>query len=109
MLRLVFSPAALRKLDSTFDYIANTLKSPRSAASTVAGILDSLDILKNNPDIGPPLVSRIDNVPDRFKEIRFLVCGRHIAVYDHDEKSIQVLALYHETEDFIGRLLSELD
>jgi plasmid stabilization system protein ParE len=108
MLRLALSPAALRKLDSTFDYIANKLKSPQAAASTVVDILDQLDSLKSKPDIGPPLTSRIGSVPDRFKETRFLVCGRPIAVYDRDEKTIQVLAIYHEKEDFIGRVLGEL-
>jgi plasmid stabilization system protein ParE len=109
VLRLVFSPAALRKLDDTFNYIADTLKSPRAAASTVAGILDYLDILKNNPDIGPRLSSRIDNVPARFAETRFLVCKNHIAIYDHREKVIHVLALYHKREDFFGRIFKEID
>jgi hypothetical protein len=52
---------------------------PLAAVSTVAGILDRLDILKNNPDIGSPLASRIGSAPVRFKETRFLVCARHIS------------------------------
>lgn len=36
-------------IDSTFDYIANTLKSLKAAADTVVGILDHLDTLKKTP------------------------------------------------------------
>jgi plasmid stabilization system protein ParE len=109
MHRLVFSPAVLRKLDSTYDYIAHTLKTPKAASSTIADILDYLDILKNNPDIGPRLSSRIDDVPARYSETRFLVSKSHIAVYEHDDKTVQILGLYHGREDFFGRIISELD
>lgn len=109
VLKLRFSPAALRKLDDTFRYIADTLESPDAAADAVAGILDHLAILKDNPDIGPAISSRINNVPVRFSNTRFLVCENHIAVYSHDDDVVQVLAIYHVREDFFGRVFKEID
>jgi plasmid stabilization system protein ParE len=109
MHELVFSPSALRKLDSTYDYIANVLNSPKAAKSTIARILGALEILKTNPQIGPRLSSRIDGTPDRFADTRFLVCGEHIAIYDCNDEQIQVLALYHGREDIFGRFFKEID
>jgi plasmid stabilization system protein ParE len=109
MHRLVFSPAARAKLDDVFEYIADTLNAPQAAASTIAGIIDGLSILKNNPDAGPRLSSRIDKVPARFAETRFLVCGNSVAVYDHDDHEIKILRIYHGREDVFGRFFSEMD
>lgn len=109
VLRLTFSPAALRKLDNTFRYIADTLKSPKAATDTVAGVLDHLADLKENPDMGPVLSSRINNVPACFADTRFFVCENHIAVYEHDDSVIKVLAIYHVREDFFGRVFKEID
>jgi plasmid stabilization system protein ParE len=104
-----YSLAAQRKLDETYSYISGKLDSPKTAASTVAKIIDRIAILKDNPDVGPRLSSRIDNVPKRFADTRFLVCGNFIAVYEHDEDTIQVLGIYHGLEDFFGRILSEVE
>ena len=109
MTRIFFSPAALRKLESIHDYITNTLHQPQAAQSVVAGILDRLDILKLNPDIGPKISSRIDNVPERFKNTRLLVCGKYIALYDHIGNAVQILIIYHGREDVYGRFFSEID
>jgi len=46
MHRIVFSPAALRKLDNTHNYITNTLKTPPVASSAIAKILNSLTQLQ---------------------------------------------------------------
>jgi plasmid stabilization system protein ParE len=104
-----FSPFAARKLDGAYEYIAQTLKSPAAASSTIAGILSRLDILKANPDIGPRLSSRIELVPARFCDTRYLVCNNHIAIYDHVGDTVQVLAIYHGREDYFGRLFTEID
>lgn len=109
MTDLVFSPASLRKLDATYDYIANTLKAPEAAGLKVAEILESLNILKNNPDIGPRLSSRIRRVPPRFADTRFLVCGDYIAVYDHIVDTVRILAIYHGHEDTFGRFFKEIN
>ena len=109
MAELVFSPAILRKLDNVYDYITNTLKAPNAATLKIAQILKGLDILKANPDIGPLLSSRIDTVPPRFAETRFLVCGDYIVIYDHIGTTVQLLVMYHSKQDAFGRFFKEID
>jgi plasmid stabilization system protein ParE len=77
--------------------------------STVAGIIDNLGILKNNPDAGPRLSSRIDHVPLRFARTRFLVCGNFVAIYDHDDHEVKILKIYHGREDVFNRFFNEID
>jgi plasmid stabilization system protein ParE len=50
MHKLEFAPAVQAKLDEIYEYIADVLQAPQAATSTVAGIVDGLSILKNNPD-----------------------------------------------------------
>jgi plasmid stabilization system protein ParE len=108
MRELAFSPLASRKLDSVFEFALNASKSSRIAAAAVSGILERIDILKDNPDIGPRLSSRIDKVPARFKETRYLVRGDYIAVYEHSGSTIRILAIYHGREDLFGRVFKEI-
>ena len=108
MARVAYSPAALRKLDSVHDYIANTLHSPQAAQSVISGIINRIDILKLNPDIGPKLSSKINNVPKRFEDTRLLICGNYVAIYDHVDELVKILIIYHCKEDVYGRFFSEI-
>jgi plasmid stabilization system protein ParE len=101
--------AAQAKLGDVFEYVADTLRAPQAATSTIAGIVDSLGILKNSPDAGPRLSSRISHVPARFAETRFLVCGNFVAAYDHGDHEVKILRIYRGREDAFGRFFSEID
>jgi plasmid stabilization system protein ParE len=109
MLEVRLSPAAVRKLSETHDYVAKTLQAPQAADNTKDQALTALNILQDNPDSGPRLSSRIDSVPERFAETRFLHCGKFIAIYEHDDETVDVLMLYHDREDAFGRFFSEVD
>jgi hypothetical protein len=58
------------------------------------------------PEIGPRLSSHYDAVPTRFKETRFLVCGKYIAIYDYETPLVKVIELYHGSQDYISSLFS---
>ena len=109
MSRIKYSQAAARKLDSIHHYISETLRSPRAATRVVKSIIERINTLKESPFIGPRLSSRIDGVPERFSETRYLVCDRHIVIYEPGKTGVSILAIYHSTEDTFGRVLSELD
>ncbi|MCL2807239.1 MAG: type II toxin-antitoxin system RelE/ParE family toxin [Coriobacteriia bacterium] len=109
MARIVYSPAAQRKLDSVHDYISSTLHQPQAAQSVVAGILDRIGVLNLNPDIGPKLSSRINNIPKRFKDTRLLVCGEYVALCDHVDGVVKILIIYHCREDVYGRFFTEIE
>ena len=109
MRKIEYSRGALRKLESIHQYISETLKSPNAAAKVVESIIRQVSFLKESPMIGPGLSSRIDSIPDRFSNTRFLVCDKHIVIYEIKKTKIQILAIYHTTEDVFGRVLHELD
>ncbi|MDR0351013.1 MAG: type II toxin-antitoxin system RelE/ParE family toxin [Coriobacteriales bacterium] len=109
MYEVYLSPATIRRLEEAHSYIAENLKSPQAADATIAAVLKALEVLENNPDAGPRLSSRIDELPECFSETRFFVCGRYVAVYEHRDKRVEILRLYHGSEDVFGRLLREID
>jgi len=108
MRRIIYSRAALRKLESIHNYISEALKSPKAATRVAESIIYHISLLKEGPFIGPKLSSQIDRVPERFLETRFLICDKHIIVYEPKETEVMVLAIYHSSEDVFGRILSEL-
>jgi len=109
MHKIKYSRGATRKLESIQRYIAETLKSPKAAATVTSSIIENISLLKENPEIGPTLSSRVDRVPDRFSQIRFLVCGKHVAIYEVEKTQIRVLAIYHTSEDIFGRVIWDLE
>lgn len=50
-----FSPESLNDLDEIYDYIANVLKSPAAAESTIDKLLDKADLLSHEPEMGKML------------------------------------------------------
>ena len=104
MLKIEYSPLALEKLGAIYRYIAEDLQSPGAAAKTVRAIREKIRILKDLPNIGASLTSRSAEIPERYKNTRVLLCGQYLAVYQHDEKTIRILQIYHAAEDYIRHL-----
>ena len=104
MPRLEYSPVALEKLGAVHRYISEDLQSPTGAARTVNAIREKIRILKEMPEIGPPLTSRSAEVPERFQNTRVLLCGHYLAVYQYDGKTVQILCIYHTKEDYVRHL-----
>ena len=104
-----YSRGAMRKLDSIHYYIEETLGSPAAARRVIGRIVAKISTLKENPTIGPKLSSRINTVPASFLETRFLICDKHIVIYNMEKERVLVMAIYHTTEDVFGRVLDELD
>jgi plasmid stabilization system protein ParE len=108
MSEIEYSLAAVRKLDGIHQYIATVLKAPETAAKIIDRLVKRIGVLKESPLIGPRLSSRIDKIPERFAEMRFLICDKHIVVYECKESKVLIIAIYHTTEDVFGRVLREL-
>ena len=104
MAEVILSPAAIEKLSGIRKYIAEDLASPNAADNTVDRIFDALGRLERFPDSGPLLSSIHKDVPDRFAQTRFLVCSSYIAIYDHEGDSVQVLQVYHGSQDYVRHL-----
>ena len=74
--KIHYSPEALQDLDDIGDYIAEELSSPQAALSLLMSITSSIDLLENNPLMGPNLSAITDIVSDyRYLVVKkYLVC-----------------------------------
>ena len=104
MRKLEYSPVALEKLGAIYRYIAEESYNPAGAASTVCSIRERLRALKQMPGLGAPLSSRFADVPERFHDVRVLLCGNYIALYRYNKTIVQILCIYHAAEDYVRHL-----
>ena len=104
MPKLEYSPAALEKLGAVYRYIAEELINPMGAANTIRSIREKIRTLKQTPYLGAPLSSRCAEIPERFQDIRVLLCGHYLALYRYDGKTVRILCIYHAKEDYVCHL-----
>lgn len=106
MAKITFSSDAVAQLSNIQQYISTQLYSPIAAGNTVAGIFDALERLERFPFSGQLLSSMHPQTPKHFSQTRFLVFGKYIAVYDYNatEDSIEVLRIYHASQDYVRYL-----
>ena len=104
MPKLEYSPVALDKLGAIYRYIAEELLNPAGAENTVQSIRKKLCILKQTPFLGAPLSSRYAEIPERFQDVRVLLCGNYLALYRNDGKTVKILHIYHTKEDYVSHL-----
>ena len=70
MNKIVYSPKARNDLDEIWTYISEKLLNPSAAEATVNGILDTIDMLQAQAEIGKPLYFS----SDLFSGYRLLPC-----------------------------------
>jgi len=97
VIKIDYSPSAIRDLDQIGEYIENELKSPAAALSTVTGIQDAIDNLSVFPLMGASL-SSIVNIDTDY---RFLVCGNYLAFYRTNEKNVYIDRILYGKRDYI--------
>ena len=104
MLKLEYSPVALEKLGAIYRYISEDLYNTNGAAKIVNSIREKTRTLKSLPGLGAPLSSRCAVAPERFSDVRVLLCGNYLALYRYDEKIVKILCIYHAAEDYVRHL-----
>lgn len=80
------SPLARRQLADIWSFIAE--ESDRSADRVINGILDSIDLAAENPNIGSPR-------SDLQDQLRMLVVGSYLVFYRPEAEFIWVAAVVH--------------
>lgn len=106
MANVEFSADAIQKLTSIRDYISIRLANPIAAQNIIDKIFSALEQLERFPDSGLLLSTVYNKVPPQFANIRFLVAGNYVAVYDHKGDRVRILQVYHGSEDYIHHLLN---
>ncbi|MBR5548473.1 MAG: type II toxin-antitoxin system RelE/ParE family toxin [Kiritimatiellae bacterium] len=97
---LFCSPLALRDLDDIFDYIANELRNPVSAAETVNAILDGTEQLEDFPFIG----SIVDGLPFMTDEYRFIGIRNDLVFYRITDTRIFIDRILYNRRDYLPLL-----
>jgi len=102
--RIVISDESEKDLLQIGDYIANKLKSRRSALTTIKGIRQAIDKLEDFPLIGTPLsaVAGIDT------DYRFVGYRNYLAFYRPKDGKVYVDRVLYSRRDCITILLGDL-
>jgi plasmid stabilization system protein ParE len=97
-----YSISAIRDLDQIGDYIAEDLKSPLAALSTVNKIQGTISDLADFPLLGAPLSSIVDVDTD----YRFLVCGNYLVFYHTQADDVLIDRVLYDRRDYLSILFN---
>ena len=101
--KVTYSPEALQDLDDIGDYIAVELSSPQAALHILDDIIDSIDLLIDNPLMGANL-SAITGITS---EHRYLVVKKYLVFYRHINKNIFIDRILYSRRNYLSVLLGE--
>ena len=105
MNKIVYSPKAQNDLDEIWAYISEKLLNPSAAEATVNGILDTIDMLQAQAEIGKPLYFS----SDLFSGYRFLVYKNYLAFYRTSADTIYIDRIIYGKRDYMRLLFRDLD
>ncbi len=101
-MKLRYTPAAICDLQEIEAYIRDTLLNPDAAANMIAQIAETCAKLKEQPRLGGELSKKLG----RDMQGRYLICGKHIVIYDIDE-AISIIRVLDTRTDYLRILLAE--
>ena len=77
MAEIHYSPIALNDLDEIWAYISQSLCNPIAAQNTIDGIMNVVDMLAEQPEIGTPLYF-LSGLNSGY---RYVIHGKYMAFY----------------------------
>ena len=104
MNQVVYSPKALADLDEIIAYISNKLANPIAAETTVNGILDTADMLKEHSEVGKPLYFS----EDIFSGYRYLVYKNYLVFYRSNNDTVYIDRVLYGKRDYISLFIKDL-
>lgn len=103
MNKLLITPEAGRDLKRIREYIAIELKNPDAARKICQSIKNDLRILQDYAKAGPSFEAMM-GIPTT---LRYLVCGKYIAVYDIDGRTVRVARILDGRQDYLRILFGD--
>lgn len=97
MIKVLLSPSAEKDLREIRAYIAQESGDDTIAANQISQITRRLRLLREQPQMGPPLTAIIGMVTD----YRYLVCGSYYAFYKHSQDAVYIIRILHCARDFM--------
>ena len=98
--KIAFSPLAIQDLDEIWDYISDVLKNHSAAENTVNGILDKVDLLENQPEIGAQLFFD-DGLNSGY---RYVIYNNYLAFYRIYPDTVYVDRVIYGKRDYMKLL-----
>ena len=103
MNKILFSPQAVSDLTAIKQYISKELKNPAAAKKIVRTIMKELRTLSRFPEAGPS-VEALTGCPT---DIRFFVCGNHIALYRIKDNTVYIARVVDPRQDYLRILFGD--
>lgn len=103
MYKLLLSGLALNDLAEIRAYIADNLKNPSAALSTIQSITEDMRTLQTLPLSGTPLSA----IADVQTEHRFLVTGNYLTFYRVQDKTVFIDRVLYGRRDWLRILLED--
>ena len=99
-MKIVVSPEALNELRGIKEYISVNLTNPTSAERITDKIIDTIGRLAESPELGPSLDPKVEFHTD----LRYLVVGKYIVVYQARKEKKHVARIFYGGMDYISVL-----
>ena len=103
MNKVYLSPEAARDLSRIKQYISIELKNQSAANRIVGNILKDLRALARYPEQGPS----VEAITGFQTELRMLLCGKHIALYRIEEKTVFIARILDARQDYLRVLFGD--
>ena len=97
MAEILYSPIALNDLDEIWTYISQTLCNPIAAQNTVNGILDAVDMLSDQPEMGTPLYF-LSGLNSGY---RYVIHGSYMAFYRTNRTDVYIDRVLYGKSDYM--------
>ncbi len=94
---------AREDLKQTREYISLELSNANAASKTISNIVKSIRRLKDFPEIGAPLSSRVSEKTD----YRYLVCGNYNVFYRVEDKTVKIIRVLNARRNFMDILFGK--
>lgn len=102
-MKLRYTPSAIADLQEIQSYISNTLHNPIAANRIMQSILENCGYLKDHPALGMSLSEKTGESTD----LRYLLCGRYLALYRIEDGFISVARILDGRTDYMRILFAQ--
>lgn len=103
MHKIRLTPEAVKDLAELQQYISRELKNPAAAKKTLQTITGELRTLARFPEAGPS-VEALTGYPTN---LRFFICGKHIALYRIEKAAVSVARIVDPWQDYLRVLFGD--
>lgn len=103
MAEIHYSPAALSDLDEIWTYISQNLCNPIAAQNTIDGIMDAVDMLSDQPEMGVPLYF-LSGLNSGYC---YVIHGNYMAFYRTNRTDVYVDRVLYGKSDYMRVLFKD--